>query len=73
MPKEVIVEANNNVVTVGWTKDQEAQVGVSIGRSFRIDDIEFDTLYATLTRREDFNHLIRALQRARNAVCGKDA
>lgn len=77
MPKEVISSDVQGTVTVGWENEKHAQVGVDLGNEFTfVNDKsgeKFTGLWLTLTKREDFNRLIKALRRARDGVHGEDA
>lgn len=81
MPKET-VRSSGQTMTIGWTKEQGCQIGVDVfGNKFvfldragqPMTDEAFDSLWFTVTERKDFNQIIRALKKARDKVCGKDA
>lgn len=87
MPKEIIkTKFKNQSITVGWEKDRQAQVGVTLGSHFIFTDKNgkplpeedgqetYDSLWLLFeyNDREKFNELIRAVRKARDSVCGKD-
>ena len=80
VPKEVIrCFTPHENVTVSWGESGFAQVGVTLGSKFVFlepDDEgkyeKYDSLFVTLTERAQFDQLLRAIRRARDAVCERD-
>ena len=88
MPKETIkTRSGRTMMEVRWTSDRDAQVGVVIDpqsdgpKTLREMLADFDDstpehqgLFITFdfVDRSSFNHAIRSLRKARDAVCGKD-
>lgn len=83
MPKET-VRGNlpkGSEVSVGWSQDQDVQLGVTLGSRFVFvdksgiplpDEEVYGSLWFTFEHRRQINDLIRNLRKARDSAFGKD-
>jgi hypothetical protein len=77
MPKVHIGNTKENHLELVWNREAGwFQLGVIGPQKFTITDgemiREFDSLYADLRTRDDFNNLIKTVRTARNQIFGKD-
>lgn len=77
MPREVVRNADDSALHVGWGYESHVQLGVELQPGFTVEDEdgfieEFESIWFTLESGKDVDKLIKVLKKARRQAFPND-